>query len=155
MVQTQDGTQSTAVTSPGSSRATVRTAGTSGVAGVTKIADSVVARIAGLATREVSGVHDTSTTGLTQSFGNIAGRVTKQEHLDRGVGVQVGEVECIIDLNIIVDYEASIPQVAEAVRRNINERLRAMTGLETKEVNIHVADLYFPDQDQSRQPAVQ
>ena len=129
----------------------VRTTDRSGVGGTTKIADHVVARIAGLAAREVAGVHDLTPAGLTQAFGTIAGRVTGQDQLERGVVVQVGEVECIVDLNIIVDYEASIPQVAEAIRRNVSNRLQAMTGLQAKEININVADLYFPGQDQQQQ----
>ena len=139
------------------STAPVRTTDRSGVGGTTKIADSVVARIAGLAAREIPGIHDLTTTGFTQAFGNIAGRMTGQDQLDRGVVVQVGEVECIVDLNIIVDYEASIPQVAEAIRRNVSNRLQAMAGLQTKEININVADLYFPGQEQQQQqqqPAV-
>ncbi len=122
----------------------LRTTGGSGVGGTTKIADSVIARIAGLAAREVPGVHEMTGTGLQQAFGGLTGRVTGQDQLDRGVVVQVGEVECIVDLNIVVDYEASIPQVAEAIRRNVSGRLQAMTGLQTKEVNINVADLSFP-----------
>ena len=138
-----------------SSTVPVRTAGTSGVGGTTKIADSVVARISGLAAREVAGVHDLTPTGLTQSFGSIAGRVTGQNQPERGVAVQVGEVECIVDLNIVVDYGASIPQLAEAMRRNLGNRLQAMTGLQAKEVNINVADLYFPGQEEpQQQPAV-
>jgi len=135
-----------------SSTTSVRTTGSSGVGGVTKIADSVVARIAGLAAREVPGVHDMTSTGLGQAFGGLTGRVTGQDQMDRGVAVQVGEVECIVDLNLVVDYQASIPQVAEAIRRNVSGRMEAMTGLNTKEVNINVADLYFPDQDQPPQP---
>src|SRR5579884_3639997 len=87
-------------------------------------------------------------------------RVTGQDQMDKGVVVQVGDVECIVDLSIVVDYEASIPRVAEAIRRNIASRLGAMTGLETKEVNINVADLYFADNakgqvaPQHEQPAV-
>jgi uncharacterized alkaline shock family protein YloU len=129
----------------------VRTSGSSGVGGTTKIADSVVARIAGLAAREVPGVHDMTSTGLGQAFGGLTGRVTGQDQMDRGVAVQVGEVECIVDLNLVVDYQASIPQVAEAIRRNVSGRIEAMTGLRAKEVNINVADLYFPDEDQPPQ----
>jgi len=135
-----------------SSTTPVRTSGSSGVGGTTKIADSVVARIAGLAAREVPGVHDMTSTGLGQAFGGLTGRVTGQDQMDRGVAVQVGEVECIVDLNLVVDYQASIPQVAEAIRRNVSGRIEAMTGLRTKEVNINVADLYFPDEDQPPQP---
>jgi len=137
-----------------------RTPVTSGVGGTTKIADSVVARIAGLATREVPGVRDMAATGAGGAIAGLAGRMTGSDPLDRGVAVQVGEVECIVDLTIVVDYGASIPQVADAIRRNVNGRIGAMTGLTTKEVNINVTDLYFPDQapppnsDQLQHPPV-
>lgn len=123
-----------------------------GVGGTTKIADSVVARIAGIAAREVPGVHDLSASGLGSAFGNIAGLVTGQDQSDKGVAVQVGEVECIVNLNLIVDYAASIPQVALALRRNIAGRMKGMTGLEVKEVNISVSDLYFPEQAAPKDP---
>jgi len=136
----------------GSTDLTARTPNTSGVGGITKIADTVVSRIAGLAAREAPGVHDMTATGLAQAFGGLTNRVTGQDQMDRGVAVQVGEVECIVDLNLVVDYEASIPQVADAIRRNVSGRIGAMTGLQTKEVNINVADLYFPDQGQGQPP---
>src|SRR5919204_1854047 len=144
-----------ATPSTSTSTTVVRTAGYNGVGGTTKIADHVVARIAGLAAREVAGVHDLTPAGLTQAFGTIAGRVTGQDQLERGVVVQVGEVECIVDLNIVVDYGASIPQLAEAMRRNLSNRLHAMAGLQTKEVNINVADLYFPGQEEPQEPQQQ
>ena len=153
--QLQERPAGTAPATAGTSMAPVHTTDRSGVGGTTKIADAVVARISGLAAREVAGVHDLTPTGLTQSFGSIAGRVTGQNQPERGVAVQVGEVECIVDLNIVVDYGASIPQLAEAMRRNLSNRLQAMTGLQAKEVNINVADLYFPGQDEPQhQPAV-
>ena len=153
--QLQERPAGTVPATAGTSMAPVHTTDRSGVGGTTKIADSVVARISGLAAREVAGVHDLTPAGFTQSFGSIAGRVTGQDQLERGVVVQVGEVECIVDLNIVVDYEASIPQVAEAIRRNVSNRLQAMTGLQAKEVNINVADLYFPGQEEpQQQPAV-
>jgi uncharacterized alkaline shock family protein YloU len=142
---------STAPVGTGSTDMTARIPNTSGVGGTTKIADSVVSRIAALATREVPGVHDLTATGLAQAFGGFAGRMTGQASVDQGVAVQVGEVESIVNLNIVVDYEASVPQVADAIRRNVSSRIGAMTGLQTKEININVADLYFADQDQQQQ----
>jgi hypothetical protein len=70
------------------------------IGGQTKIADSVVARIAGIAAREVSGVYDMAATGLSQHVGGLANRVTGADALDRGVQVQIGEIECVVDLNI-------------------------------------------------------
>ncbi len=92
-------TASTPAVRSGSTDVTTRTLPTSGVGGVTKIADSVVSRIAGLSAREVPGVHEMTSTGLGQAFGGLTGRVTGQDQMDRGVAVQVGEVECIVDLH--------------------------------------------------------
>ena len=45
-------------------------------------------------------------------------------------------------------YGVSIPDVTQAVRQNIINRVREMTGLIVKEVNIDVVDLYFPEDEQ-------
>ncbi len=114
--------------------------------GQTKIADSVVSKIAGIAAREVSGVHELVTQGVGGAVSGLAQRVTGADTRSQGVNVEVGEREAAIDLRLTVDYGVSIPQVAEAVRRNIMSRLEAMTGLIVKEVNIDVTDLYFPEE---------
>ncbi len=118
--------------------------------GKTTIADSVVAKIVGIAAREVEGVHDLVTSGAGAAISGLATRMTGGDQRAQGVNVEVGEREAAVDLNIVVDYGVSIPQVAEAVRRNIISRVAAMTGLVVKEVNIAVTDLYFP-QDQALQ----
>ena len=71
------------------------------------------------------------------------------------VNVVVGEIEAAIDLGMSVDYGENIPQVADAVRRNIIGRIQAMTGLIVKEVNIDVTDLYFPNAQNQGKAQVQ
>ena len=118
--------------------------------GKTTIADVVVSRIAGIAAREVPGVHELVTQGMAGAVTGLAQRVTRADTRSQGVNVEVGEREAAIDLRLTVDYGVSIPQVAEAVRRNIMSRLEAMTGLIVKEVNIDVTDLYFPEEARHR-----
>jgi len=115
--------------------------------GKTTIADVVVSKIGAIAAREVPGVHDLVTQGVGGAMSGLAQRVTGADTRSQGVNVEVGEREAAIDLRLTVDYGVSIPQVAEAVRRNIMGRLEAMTGLIVKEVNIDVADLYFPEEE--------
>jgi len=122
--------------------------------GRTAIADLVVAKIAGRATREVSGVHEIVTQGVGGAISGLAQRMTGGERSAQGVNVDVGEHEAAIDLRIIVDYGASIPQVAESIRRNVASRVKAMTGLTVTEVNIDVADLFYAEQNAAAQPAV-
>lgn len=110
--------------------------------GKTIIADGVVAKIAGVAAREIEGVHDL--VAITSGISGFAGRLSRSDQKVSGVNVEVGQREAAVDLNVTVDYGVSIPQVAAAVRQNIMERVQSMTGLVVKEVNINAADLYFP-----------
>jgi uncharacterized alkaline shock family protein YloU len=127
-----------------------------GPKGKTTIADGVVAKIAGLAAREIEGVQDLVATGAGASIAGLATRVTGGTQRAQGVSVEVGEREAAVDLNLVVYYGVSIPQVADAVRTNVISRVGAMTGLVVKEVNIAVTDLYFPqDQAAQQQPRVQ
>ena len=121
--------------------------------GKTIIADGVVAKIAGMAAREIEGVHDLVAIGSTIS--GFANRLTRSDQRTSGVNVEVGRREAAVDLNVTMDYGVSIPQVAAAVRQNIIERVNAMTGLVVKEVNINAADLYFPGGDSTSQSRVQ
>jgi uncharacterized alkaline shock family protein YloU len=115
--------------------------------GRTSIANSVVAKIAGLAAREIDGVYQLVGSGAGAAISELAQRVTGSEAVDRGVAVEVGQREAAVDLKMITVYGASIPDVAQAVRQNIITRVREMTGLLVKEVNIDVTDLYFPGEE--------
>ena len=115
--------------------------------GKTIIADSVVAKIAGLAAREVEGVHDLVATGLDQTVVGLARAVTRQQNRDRGIRVEVGEREAAVDVRISADYGVNLPAVAAAVRNNVVSRVESMTGLIVKEVNVVVTDLYFPGEE--------
>jgi uncharacterized alkaline shock family protein YloU len=114
--------------------------------GKTIIAQGVVAKIAGVAAREVGGVHDLVPLGAGATIAGLAGRLTRADQRSSGVSVEVGQREAAVDLNMTVDYGVNIPQLAEAVRQNITDRIRTMTGLIVKEVNINAGDLYFPEE---------
>ena len=88
--------------------------------GKTTIADPVVAKIAGIAAREVAGVNRLETQGATGALASLTQRVGgTSENPTQGVRVEVGERETAVDLKMSVVYGVSIPQVTEAVRRNI------------------------------------
>jgi len=126
--------------------------------GRTSIADSVVAKIAGLACREVSGVHEMGA-GTARAFGAIRDRISSsssdgQSSLTRGVSVEVGERQAAVDLDIVVDYGVAIVDVAESIRRNVIGRVESMTGLQVTEVNVSVDDVYLGEPDEPEQPRV-
>ncbi|WP_052669131.1 Asp23/Gls24 family envelope stress response protein [Nitriliruptor alkaliphilus] len=121
--------------------------------GTTTIDDGVVAKIAGIATREVGGVASMGGT-LSGAVAEVVGRIRGEEHATSGVGVEVGTRQAAVDLSITVQYPAVITEVASSVRDNVIDRIEKLTGLEVVEVNIAVADLAFPggeeEGDQSR-----
>ena len=126
--------------------------------GRTSIADSVVAKIAGLAAREISGVHAMGA-GATRTFGSIREMIpgnTEARTASQGVKVEVGERQAAIDLDLVVEYGVAIVDLSAAVRKNVIERLQRMTGLEVTEVNINVDDIWIPgaeNQDEQSPPA--
>ena len=121
--------------------------------GGTKIEDSVVSKIAGIAAQEVEGVRMGG--GASQAIGGILSSVTGGSSgsgsQSRGVSVDIGEVEAAVDATLTVEYGKSIPQVAEAVRRNIINRVENLVGLKVTEVNIDVSDVFFPQQEQEQE----
>lgn len=125
--------------------------------GRTVIADVVVAKVAGIAAREVPGVYSLVPQGTGAALVGLTQRVMRTDATTQGVRVEVGEREAAFDLRIVVEYGVSIPQVADAVRQNVTERIQAMTGLRVKEVNIEVSDLHFPEEENApeAEPRVQ
>jgi uncharacterized alkaline shock family protein YloU len=157
---TASGSESPAVSSPTGSTtpATTSSSGGSPLAtsqGRTQIADTVVSKIAGLAAREISGVYALGG-GAARAFGAIRERIPgASSNQSRGVGVEVGEKQAAIDLDLVVEYGIAIGDLAAAIRRNVIGAIEQMTGLEVVEVNIAVNDVHIPsdDDDDGAQPA--
>ncbi len=122
--------------------------------GTTTIADLVVGKIAGIAASEVDGVYELRARGAGETIAGLTGRVGGGTRYHHGVDVEVGKREAALDLSMTVMYGVSIPDVAEAVRRNIMDRVQTMTGLIVKEVNIDVEDVYVPG-DEFSEPRVE
>lgn len=115
--------------------------------GKTTIADGVVAKIAGLAAREVDGVHGFGG-GAARAFGAITERIPgARSSSSQGVSVEVGERQAAVDITVVVEYGVSIADLARAIRRNVVTSVERMTGLEVVEVNLDVVDLYVPSDD--------
>ncbi|MEU9758248.1 Asp23/Gls24 family envelope stress response protein [Streptomyces sp. NPDC047987] len=124
--------------------------------GRTTIADGVVEKIAGMAARDVDGVHATGS-GLSRTFGAVRDRVPGGgRSVTRGVKAEVGESQTALDLDIVVDYGVAIAEVARDVRENVIAAVERMTSLEVVEVNIAVSDVKLPDEpDEEPEPRLQ
>jgi uncharacterized alkaline shock family protein YloU len=120
--------------------------------GQTTIGEGVVTKVAGLAAREVPGVHDLGG-GAARALGTVTQKVGLGDVGTPGVSVESGEKEAAVDLTIVIDYGESIPRVAEAVRNQVIKRVEGITGLKVIEVNITINDLYFPGDDEPAGPS--
>lgn len=119
--------------------------------GRTSIAGVVVAKVAGIATREVSGVFDLGG-GTARALGSLRERIPgSKTNLSQGVAVEVGERQAAVDLEIVADYGVSIADLAGGIRRNVIDSVERMTGLEVVEVNITVHDVHLESADDDNQ----
>ncbi|MFD5681363.1 Asp23/Gls24 family envelope stress response protein [Streptomyces bacillaris] len=120
--------------------------------GRTSIADTVVVKIAGMAAREIPGVHDMGG-GLSRTIGAVRDRVPGgRPNVGRGVKVEVGERQTAIDLDLVVEYGVAITDVAHDVRENVIAAVERTTGLEVVEVNVTVNDVHLPEDDDEAAP---
>lgn len=101
--------------------------------GETRISESAVARVVGLAAREVTGVH------------------MDAENETRGVNVEVGRTETAVDLKMAVDYAARLPELTRSVRETVGRRVETLLGLKVTECNITVDRIVFPAEDGRRE----
>jgi len=121
--------------------------------GTTSIADGVVQKIAGIATREVPGIHNMGT-GRVRTFGAVRELIpgTGGPNISQGVSVDVGRTQATVDLDIVPEYGVPVDDLTVAIRRNVISMLERMTALQVVAVNIAVDDIHMPDDDDDDQP---
>ncbi len=113
--------------------------------GKTTIADGVVAKVAGIAAREVTGVYALGGGGA-RALGAIRDAINATD-LTQGVKVEVGETQAAADVTIVVEYGAPIQEVADQVRGRVAGAISKLVGLEVVEVNVDVNDVHIPGDD--------
>ena len=105
-----------------------------------RIANDVIAAIANKAASEVPGVFSMSG-GISDVFG---------KSMSKGIKVDAGEKSTKIDVNIIVEYGARIPEIAYEIQNRVKKAVESMTGLKVLEVNVHVQGVNLPEDDDNR-----
>jgi len=120
--------------------------------GKISVAQGVVQKIAGMATREISGVHAMGS-GASRTFGSVRERIpgSSGPNVAQGVSVEVGETQAAIDVDIVIEYGVSIADLGRSIQRNVKQSVERMTGLEVVEVNVSVDDVYLDKSDDDQQ----
>lgn len=108
--------------------------------GSVTIADSVVAKVAHNACRDVPGVH---------ALGGAASRALSSlrgESRTQGVSVDIRDGSVDLDITIVALYGVNVAEVAERCRDAVREQVEATTGLKVRAVNVMVSDIHFPEE---------
>ena len=104
--------------------------------GEVKIADEVVAIIAGLASTEVEGV--------SSMAGNITNELVSRlgmKNLSKGIRVDVSDYIVHVDVALNIAYGYAIPDVSSKVQEKVKSAIENMTGLEVSSVNVRIASV--------------
>ena len=112
-----------------------------GMIGEVKIADEVVAMIAGLAATEVSGVDSMAGNITNELVGKLG-----MKNLSKGVKVDVTEEHVSVDLSLNIKYGYNIPEVSEKVQEKVKSAIENMTGLVVLDVNIKIAGVNLAEE---------
>jgi uncharacterized alkaline shock family protein YloU len=116
--------------------------GSDGIGGKIQMSQDVVETIAGLAAREIDGIHSLGKSRL----------ITIGNDPKRGISAEVGEKEAALDLEVIVDYGSDIRETAKALRRRVAEEVDRMAGRKVVEINIDVVGVNLPGEERKPEP---
>jgi uncharacterized alkaline shock family protein YloU len=115
--------------------------------GTTTIADEVVEKVAGIATREVPGVHDLGG-DVARVFAGLRERIglgDADDDSDRGIKVRLDGRRATVDVTLVIEYGFVVRAVTDKVRANVIGAVENLLDLEVIEVNIRVDDVFVPD----------
>lgn len=117
--------------------------------GRTVIADSAVAKVAGIAARAVPGVYSLGS-GSTRAIGAIR-EVVGAADLSQGVRVEVGQTQVAVDVDLVAEYGKPLQEVANQVRVAVYRAVQELVGLRVIEVNVEINDVHIPKSAEQKQ----
>ena len=110
------------------------------VGGRIEMSEDVVATIAGIAAREIPGIHALGKSRLI-AFGDKP---------TRGVAAEVGQQEAALDIEVIIEHGCDIREDANALRATVAKSVDKMAGRKVVEVNLDVVDVHVPEKDDGK-----
>ena len=102
--------------------------------GEVRIADEVIAIIAGLAATEVEGV--------SSMAGNITNELVSKlgmKNLSKGIKIEIKENVVKVDVALNIRFGYAIPKVSTKVQERVKSAIENMTGLEVSNINVRIA----------------
>ncbi len=108
--------------------------------GTVKIANDVVAMIAGLAAAEVDGVG-----AMAENIPNELMRKVGMKKKTKGVKVDIIDRTVTVDLAVTLEYGYNIPATSKILQDKVKAAIETMTGFEVSDVNIRIVGVKMPD----------
>lgn len=121
------------------------------IGGSTSIDDSVVAKVVGIAVREVPGVYGLGG-GVARVIGAVRDAVGNTD-LTQGVSVEVGETEVAVDISLVAEYPVPLQSIADGVRSAAAKAVEDLVGLKIAEVNVTISDVHVPGDEETTEEA--
>ena len=128
-----------------SSRAAAKHTPAGSAAGRNTIADGVVEKVAGIAARQVPGVHDLGN-GAARAVGAIRNVIGQQDR-GQGISVEVGEKQVAADIIVVAEYPVALQDLADRIRESVTDAISQVVGMDVTEVNVTVSDVHIPSDD--------
>ena len=113
------------------------------IAGKTVIEDSVVAKVAGIAVREIDGVYAVGG-GAARMMGAVRDAIGSTD-LSQGVSVEVGEKQVAADVLLVAESPVPLQDLSDRVRRAMATAITDLVGMEVAEINVTISDVHVPD----------
>ncbi|TFC51761.1 MULTISPECIES: Asp23/Gls24 family envelope stress response protein [unclassified Cryobacterium] len=108
--------------------------------GVTTIKDSVIAKVAGLAVREVPGVHSLGSVP-TRALGAILDAISSAD-VNPGISVTVSDDDVAVEIVLVADYPVPLTALADQVRAATTRAIEGLVGIAVSTVNVTITDIY-------------
>jgi len=115
-----------------------------------KIADDVIATIAGKAASEVDGVY-----AMSGGFAGGISEVFGKKSYTKGIKIDSTDKGLKIDVNIIVEYGARIPDVAYEIQNRVKKAIENMTGLKIEEINVHIQGVHTSSDNKEKEETIE
>jgi hypothetical protein len=104
--------------------------------GKVKISEDVIATVASVAAENVDGV-----VKVGSNFKSQVTDILNTKNFNRGVKVNIGERETIVDVYVTIEYGIKIVEVSERVQEEVKEAIENMTDFDVVEVNVHISGI--------------
>lgn len=103
----------------------------------------VLEKMAEIAVKEVEGV-----AGLSKKAIDIKNAV-KTKSAFKGVKVESVNGALKINVYICVNKDAKVKDIAEKVQQNVKDKIQTMTGTAVTKVNVNIADIEIPKEEEA------